>query len=93
MALIANPTALDAWKDITPIARNEFICWVDDAKQVMTRTPIAAPRRSWRKTSVGPAVGQGASTASGPADSSGLGAPCRRLGSLRQRRSASRPRR
>jgi len=27
-ALIANPTALDAWKDITPLARNEFICWV-----------------------------------------------------------------
>ena len=36
-ALVANPTALDAWKDITPLARNEFICWVDDAKQVMTR--------------------------------------------------------
>ena len=33
MALIANPTALDAWKDITPLARNEFICWVEDAKQ------------------------------------------------------------
>jgi uncharacterized protein YdeI (YjbR/CyaY-like superfamily) len=25
-ALDANPTALDAWKDITPLARNEFIC-------------------------------------------------------------------
>ena len=36
-ALIANPTALDAWKDITPLARNEFICWVEDAKQDMTR--------------------------------------------------------
>ena len=35
--LIANPTALDAWKDITPLARNEFICWVEDAKQEMTR--------------------------------------------------------
>ncbi len=32
-ALIANPTALDAWKDITPLARNEFIRWVEDAKQ------------------------------------------------------------
>ena len=32
-ALIANPTALDAWKDITALARNEFICWVEDAKQ------------------------------------------------------------
>ena len=36
-ALIANATALDAWKDITPLARNEFICWVEDAKQGMTR--------------------------------------------------------
>ncbi len=36
-ALIANPTAFDAWKDITPLARNEFICWVEDAKQEMTR--------------------------------------------------------
>jgi hypothetical protein len=36
-ALIANPTALDAWKDITPLARNEFICWVEDAKQETTR--------------------------------------------------------
>ena len=26
-ALIANATALDAWMDITPLARNEFICW------------------------------------------------------------------
>jgi hypothetical protein len=37
VALIANPTALDAWNDITPLARNEFICWVEDAKQEMTR--------------------------------------------------------
>ena len=36
-ALIANPTALIAWKDITPLARNEFICWVEDAKQESTR--------------------------------------------------------
>ena len=36
-ALIANPTALAAWKDITPLARNEFICWVEDAKQEVTR--------------------------------------------------------
>jgi uncharacterized protein YdeI (YjbR/CyaY-like superfamily) len=36
-ALIANPTALDAWRDITPLARNEFICWVEDAKQETTR--------------------------------------------------------
>jgi uncharacterized protein YdeI (YjbR/CyaY-like superfamily) len=36
-ALLANATALDAWNDITPLARNEFICWVEDAKQMTTR--------------------------------------------------------
>lgn len=36
-ALIANDEALAAWTDITPLARNEFICWVDDAKQAVTR--------------------------------------------------------
>jgi uncharacterized protein YdeI (YjbR/CyaY-like superfamily) len=36
-ALIANATALGLWEDITPLARNEFICWVEDAKQTTTR--------------------------------------------------------
>jgi uncharacterized protein YdeI (YjbR/CyaY-like superfamily) len=36
-ALATNATALAAWKDITPLARNEFICWVTDAKQAKTR--------------------------------------------------------
>ena len=36
-ALIANITALDARNDITPLARNEFICWVEDAKREITR--------------------------------------------------------
>jgi uncharacterized protein YdeI (YjbR/CyaY-like superfamily) len=30
-------TALEAWRDITPLARNEFICWVEDAKRASTR--------------------------------------------------------
>ena len=36
-ALLTNDTALAAWNDITPLARNEFICWVEDAKQEKTR--------------------------------------------------------
>lgn len=36
-ALRANTVALAAWIDITPLARNEFICWVEDAKQAATR--------------------------------------------------------
>jgi len=39
-ALLANATALGAWKDITPLIRNEFICWVEDAKQQKTRARI-----------------------------------------------------
>lgn len=35
--LVASTAALAAWKDITPLARNEFICWVEDAKQQTTR--------------------------------------------------------
>jgi uncharacterized protein YdeI (YjbR/CyaY-like superfamily) len=36
-ALTLNAAALHAWNDITPLARNEFICWVEDAKQESTR--------------------------------------------------------
>lgn len=36
-ALAANARALAAWHDITPLARNEFICWIEDAKQATTR--------------------------------------------------------
>jgi len=35
--LTASPEALAAWNDVTPLARNEFICWVEDAKQQKTR--------------------------------------------------------
>ncbi len=69
-ALIANTAALDAWKDITPLARNEFICWVEDAKQQPTENAaFAGPRRSWRTASGGRAAGRGASTATAPAGS------------------------
>jgi uncharacterized protein YdeI (YjbR/CyaY-like superfamily) len=37
-ALISNPKALATWEDITPLARNEWICWVESAKQSATRT-------------------------------------------------------
>lgn len=35
--LTASAAARTAWQDITPLARNEFICWVEDAKQPATR--------------------------------------------------------
>lgn len=36
--LLTATVAKEAWEDITPLARNEFICWVEDAKQAKTRT-------------------------------------------------------
>ena len=36
-ALRRDPEALATWEDITPIARNEWICWVQSAKKVETR--------------------------------------------------------
>ena len=36
-ALIANPGALETWEDITPLARNEWICWVTSVKKKETR--------------------------------------------------------
>ncbi|GAA3621278.1 YdeI/OmpD-associated family protein [Marihabitans asiaticum] len=36
-ALRDHDAARAAWEDITPLARNEFICWVEDAKQDQTR--------------------------------------------------------
>ena len=37
IALVVDAATLEAWNDITPLARNEFICWVEDAKQQATR--------------------------------------------------------
>lgn len=36
-ALLSDKEVLVLWEDITPLARNEFICWVEDAKQQKTR--------------------------------------------------------
>lgn len=37
-ALKGDPKALATWEDITPLARNEWICWVTSAKKSETRT-------------------------------------------------------
>jgi hypothetical protein len=36
-ALQADAKAYELWGCLTPLGRNEFICWVDDAKQAKTR--------------------------------------------------------
>ena len=33
----ANSKAKTAWQEITPLARNEWICWIDSAKKSETR--------------------------------------------------------
>ena len=35
--LTSAPAALAAWEDITPLARNEWICWIESAKKPETR--------------------------------------------------------
>lgn len=35
--LTSDAKVLNLWEDITPLARNEFICWVENAKAVETR--------------------------------------------------------
>src|SRR5699024_2962216 len=67
-ALLASTTAQAAWEDITPLARNEFICWVEDAKRQQTRERRI--RRTVERSSMtvcaGPAAGRAALTASVP---------------------------
>lgn len=36
-AVQSDPDVLGLWENLTPLGRNEFICWVDDAKQAATR--------------------------------------------------------
>jgi uncharacterized protein YdeI (YjbR/CyaY-like superfamily) len=36
-ALVADPAVLALWNDCTPLGRNEFLCWVGEAKQPATR--------------------------------------------------------
>lgn len=36
--LLSRQKTLAAWEDISPIARNEWICWVESVKKEETRT-------------------------------------------------------
>ena len=37
IALRAEAKIFALWQNLTPLGRNEFICWVEDAKQAATR--------------------------------------------------------
>jgi uncharacterized protein YdeI (YjbR/CyaY-like superfamily) len=36
-AILSSPKVHKLWEDITPLARNEWICWVIDGKKTETR--------------------------------------------------------
>ncbi|MEK7585568.1 MAG: YdeI/OmpD-associated family protein [Patescibacteria group bacterium] len=36
-ALTSNRAAFAVWEDITPLARNEWVCWVTSGKKAETR--------------------------------------------------------
>jgi uncharacterized protein YdeI (YjbR/CyaY-like superfamily) len=36
-ALVSDESALERWEDLTPLARNEWICWVISTKKPETR--------------------------------------------------------
>lgn len=40
--LIADPKALAAWESLTPLARNEWICWTTIVKKAETRAEHVA---------------------------------------------------
>lgn len=37
-AIISTPVVRAVWEDITPLARNEWICWVTSGKKEETRS-------------------------------------------------------
>ena len=47
-ALEGDSEALETWQDITPLARNEWICWIESAKKAETR----AKRLAWGRESL-----------------------------------------
>ena len=36
-AICADAALIALWQGLTPLGRNEFLCWIDDAKQPSTR--------------------------------------------------------
>ena len=48
-AIKSDPVVKDVWTDITPLARNEWICWVTSARQEETRNRRIAGLDKMRK--------------------------------------------
>ena len=53
--LVADPAALARWEDITPLARNEWICWIESVKKAETpsaRNTATALANRWTNMSM-----------------------------------------
>jgi hypothetical protein len=62
-ALSSDPKALSAWEDITPLARNEWICWtISVKKHVQGKNMSAGLFLSLRKGCIAPAAGRAVCT-------------------------------
>lgn len=35
--ILSNDGLLEKWQNLSPLARNEWICWIEDAKKYETR--------------------------------------------------------
>lgn len=56
-ALQNDSVMLTQWEAITPLARNEWICWIEDAKKVEVRAGRThAHRKTWSPASAAPGV-------------------------------------
>ena len=62
-ALISNPEPLITWEEITPLARNEWICWIESAKKAETEpTGLSGDVQAFKRANAAPVVGRDAST-------------------------------
>ena len=64
-AVEADAATRALWQALAPLGRNEFICWVEDAKQPATRLRRIERTREelCARASAAPAAGRAASTA------------------------------
>ena len=63
-ALTSDPQVLTAWEDITPIARNEWICWIESVKkQKLEAAGSSGAVQALRMENDAPVVGPDAPTA------------------------------
>ena len=77
-ALTSDPVALAKWNDLTPLARNEWICWTTSVKKPETRAHhVERTRSELKEGSAAPAAGPAARIGRNPARIAGSRKPFR----------------